>query len=154
MRYARAQLRLAELTLQKAQEMNRKVPGTLTGSLVAQFGDGVEFAKLQLQDAIRPGGIDPLQASLLRAELARRSAENKLKKAAEANQRSPGVVSATDLERLRLGVEIAKLRLERGQSLVGASSDAKLQWQVDLLNDELARVREQTDLLGQNRLQL
>ena len=90
---------------------------------------------------------------MLRAELARHVAEGKLKRATEANQRVPGVVSASELERLRLEVEIAQMRLERGQSLVDASADAKLQWQVDLLSDELARVKEQTYLLGQNRLQ-
>jgi hypothetical protein len=152
-RYARAQLRLAELTLQKAQEMNRKVAGTLTGGLVSQFADDVEFAKVQLQNATRPEGVDAHQAYLLRAELARRAAQSKLKKANEANQRAPGVVSASELERLRLGVELAQLRLERGESLASAPADAKLQWQVDLISDELARVGEQTYLLGQNRLQ-
>ena len=152
-RYARAQLRLAEVTLKKANDMNRKMAGTLTSGLVSQFADDVEFAKLQLQNAMRPEGIDPLQACLERAELARRLAEGRLKKALEANQRAPGVVSAAEVESLRLGVELAQLRLERGQSLVSASSDAKLQWQLDVLSDELARVKEQTYLLGQNRLQ-
>jgi hypothetical protein len=152
-RFARAKLRLAELTLQKAQEMNRKVAGTLTGGLISQFADDVEFAKVQLQNATRPEGVDPHRGYLLRAELAQRAAESKLKKAMEANQRSPGVVSANELERFRLELEIVRLRLERGQSLVDGSLDAKLQWQVDMINDELTRVKEQTYLLGQNRLQ-
>ncbi|HEV3137103.1 MAG TPA: hypothetical protein VGZ26_04350 [Pirellulales bacterium] len=152
-RSARAKLRLAELTLQKAQDMNRKVAGTLTPGLIAQFADDVEFAKLQLQNATRPDGRDAHQAYLLRAELVRHAAENQLKRATEANGRVPDVIPASELERLRLNVEIAKLRVERGQSLIDASPDAKLQWQIDLMSDELARVKEQTYLLGQNRLQ-
>jgi hypothetical protein len=152
-RYARARLRLAELTLQKGQGMNRKVAGTLTGGLISQFADDVEFAKVQLQNATRPEGINPHRGYLLRAEMVRHAVESKLKKAIEANGRVPGVVSASELERLRLDVEIAQMRVERGQSLIDASQDAKLQWQIDLLNDELARVKEQTYLLGQNRLQ-
>jgi hypothetical protein len=152
-RYARARLRLAELTLQKAQEMNRKVAGTLTGGLISQFADDVEFAKVQLQNATRPEGINSHRAYLLRAEMVRHAAESKLKKAMETNGRVPGVFSASDLERLGLDLEIAKLRVERGQALIDASSDAKLQWQIDLTCEELARVKEQTYLLGQNRLQ-
>jgi hypothetical protein len=152
-RYARAELRLAELTLQKAQEMNRKVPGTLIAGLMAQFAEDVEFAKLRLQNAQKTGGGDALEECLQRAELARRLAEGRLKKAVEANKRAPSVVDANELERLRLRLEIAELRLERGKSLVDATADAKLQWQLDMLNDDLARVAEQTYLLGQNRLQ-
>jgi hypothetical protein len=152
-RYARAQLKFAELTLQKAQDMNRKVPGTLIGGLIARFADEVEFAKLRLQSAMRPEGIDALQACVQRAELARRLAENRLKKSIEANQRAPGIVPASELERIKLEVEIAQLRVERGKSLADATPDAKLQWQLEMLNDDLARVSEQTYLLGQNRLQ-
>jgi acyl-coenzyme A thioesterase PaaI-like protein len=152
-RCARAKLRLAELTLQKAQEMNRKVAGTLTGGLIAQFADDVQLAKLQLQNATRPEGLDAHQAYMLRAELIRHQADARLKRAKEADQRSPGVVSANELERFSLEADIAQIRVERGQSLADASPDAKLQWQVDMLNDELARVKEQTYLLGQNRLQ-
>jgi hypothetical protein len=152
-RSARAKLRLAELSLQKAQEANRKVAGTLTTGLIAQYADDVELARLQLQNATRPEGRDAHRAYLLRAELVRHAADAQLKRATEANGRARGVVSANELERLRLDAEIAQLRVERGQSLIDAPPDAKLQWQVDLLNDELARVKEQTYLLGQNRLQ-
>ncbi len=151
-RYARAQLRVAELTLQKAQAMNKRLPGTLVSGMVSQFSDEVELSKLRLQAAMSSSEVDPLQACLQRAELSVRTAETKLKKAAETNQQVPNTVSPVDLERLRAGIEVARLRLEYGRSVVSASPDAKLQWQIELLNDELARVKEQTYLLGQNRI--
>jgi hypothetical protein len=149
-RYARARLRQAELTLQKAQELNKKMGGTLIGGTVSQFSDDVDFAKYQLQLALHPEA-DSLRGIIARAELDLRMAETRLKKAVEANQRAPEVVSAADVERSRLGVEVIKLRIERGKSLAGASPDVKLQWQVNVLADELSRVREQTNLLNQNR---
>jgi hypothetical protein len=150
-RTARAQLRLAELTMQKVQEMNRKVAGTLSASMTAQFVNDVEFAKAQLQNAQQPGA-DPFQGWLRRAELAVRSAEFRLKKVKEADRRVPGSYEALDIERLRLGVEIAQLRLERGKSLASAAPEAKLQWQLEMLDDGVARLRNQTSLALQNRM--
>ena len=152
-RYARAQLRLAELTLQKAQTMNQKVAGTLVGSMVSQLADDVEFAKLQVQATTRSGEVDPLQACMQRAELSLHLAEARLKRATEANQRVPGTVQPIDLERLRLGVEVAQLRLESGRSIADATPNAKLQWQIDMLNEELSLIKQKTYLLGQNRYQ-
>jgi hypothetical protein len=151
-RTARAQLRLAELTMQKVQEMNKKVAGTLSASMTAQIVDDVEFAKAQLENALQPGGGDPFQAWLRRAELAVRSAEFKLKKVKEADRRAPGSYVALDIERLRLGVEIAQLKLERGKSLASASPEAKLQWQLEMLDDGVARLRNQTSMALQNRM--
>ena len=61
-RYARAQLRVAELTLQKAQAMNKRLPGTLVSGMVSQFSDEVELSKLRLQAAMSSSEVDPLQA--------------------------------------------------------------------------------------------
>lgn len=152
-RYARAQLRLAELTLQKAQAMNQKVAGTLVGSMVSQLADEVEFARLQVRSTGQTGEVDPLQACMQRAELGLRLSEARLRRATEANQRVPGTVQPLDLERLRLGVEVAQLRIESGRSIADASPNAKLQWQIEMLSEEMSSLRQKTYLLGQNRYQ-
>jgi hypothetical protein len=152
LRIAQAHLRLAELALEKAQAMNRRVPGTLTGSTIALFVDDVEYAKLQVQSVSKEGGPDAFQACLDRAAMAVRLTENKYQKAAEANRRSPGVLQPADLERWQLAAEVARLELEKGKQLAGASSEAKLQWQLEMLTEEMAQVKQQTHLLGQNRL--
>jgi len=151
-RYARAQLRAAELSLQKAQSMNKRVPGTLASGMIELLADEVELGKLRLQAVMKPEGIDLLQESIQRAAMTLRNSETKLKKALETNQQAPSVVTPADIERARADVEVARLRLEYGRSLSGASSEAKLQWQIELLNDELSSIKEQTYLLGQNRL--
>jgi hypothetical protein len=151
-RLAKAQLRLAELTLQKAQQFNRKVPNTISAPLMAQFADDLETAKAQLQIVTATGSIDGYKTWLIRAELALRTAEGKLKKATEANQISRGAVDPTDVERLRLSVEVAALRWERGKSLESANNAERLQWELEMLGDGLARVTQQTIVLSQNRL--
>jgi len=151
-RCARAQLRLAELALEKAQALNRKVPGTLTGATVARIADDVEYAKLQLQNVLKSGGFDSFQACLDRAEMSLKLADSRYKTARDANQRSPGVLQPLDLERWQLAAELARMRLEHGRSLATASPQAKLEFQLDLMSDELSQVKQQTYLLGQNRL--
>jgi hypothetical protein len=151
-RRAEAKLRLAELALEKAQAMNRRVPGTLAGSTISQFTDDVELARQQLKNAKREGGADPFQSALDRAEMAVRSAENKYRKVREADERSPGVLQPVDLERWQLAAEVARLQLEQGRSLANADPQAKLQWQLEMLGDELSQIKQQTYLLGQNRL--
>lgn len=149
-RYARARLKLAELNLQKAQELNKKMGGTLIGGTVSLFSDDVDFARYQLQLAQHPEA-NALRASIARAEMDLRLAEGRMKKTVETNQRAPEVVSNADVDRAKVRVEVARLRVERGKSLENASADVKLQWQIDLLADELAAVKEQTYLLNQNR---
>jgi hypothetical protein len=150
-RIARAQLSLAEATLRKAQDQNRRVGETISGGLLAQFTDAVQVARAQLEAAESASGGDSLAAWIRRAESSVREAENRWKRAAEVNRLSAGTVAAIDVERLRLTVEIAKLQVERGKALADASTEAKLHWQVDVLNDEVARLKSQTGVLLQNR---
>jgi hypothetical protein len=150
-RYARAQLQLAEATLRKAQGQNRRVGETISAGLLAQFTDSVQVARAQLQAVENPGEADSLAAWIRRAESAVREAENRWKRAQEVNRLSAGTVAAIDIERLGLTVEIAKLQVERGKALASASNEAKLNWQVDVLNDEITRLKSQTGVLLQNR---
>jgi Tfp pilus assembly protein PilX len=151
-RYAQAQLRLAELTLQKAQSLNQRMANTITPAMVSLFSDDVEFAKSQLQAVKSTGKLDSYQGLLRRAELSLRTAEQNLKKITEADKLMPGTFDASDLERLKINVELAKVRLERGKALANADPQTKLQWQVELLNDDVARLKEQQAMIVQNRL--
>lgn len=152
LRYAKAQLALAELTLSKANDLNRRMPNTITAAMISLFTDDVEFAKLQLQTVTKTGSLDPYQSLLRRAEIGVRYAEQRLKRASEADKLMPNTFDESDIKRLQLNVEMAKIRLERGKSLASAPPDAKLQWQVELLNDDVARLKEQQAMIVQNRL--
>ena len=45
---AQAKLRLAEMNLARAQQLNQKVPGTLIGGMMQQFSKEVELAGVEL----------------------------------------------------------------------------------------------------------
>jgi hypothetical protein len=151
-RCARAQLQLAEATLEKAKQTNKRTPRLLPTDMISQLTDDVEIAKAQLASAQQTTEVDSLTGWLRRAQSALRGAEVNLKNANNVNQQAPGTFHPLDIDRLRLRVEIAKMQLERGKSLANASPDAKLQWQVDMLNDEVARLREQTAKIVQDRI--
>jgi hypothetical protein len=151
-RYAKAQLRLAELRLAKAQEMNRRVARTLAKGVIEQFADDVKFAKSQLEAAQSSGKSDGFTFWVNRAQLELEDREEALQVAVQANERVPGAFRDIDLDRLRAAVELAKLRVERSKELENASEGAKLMWQLSIMAEEINRVDEMVSLALQNRL--
>jgi hypothetical protein len=81
---------------------------------------------------------------LQRAEAERRTAETTWKNATIVKGRAPGAFEPLDIERFRLRAEVAKLQLERGQTLVDSSHEAQLQWEVDMLNNQVQRLKEES----------
>ena len=149
MRYARLRLRMAEIGLEKARRMNQKVAGALPADLVAQYADDVTVAKAQVQNTMRAGGSELFQSWIVRAEMALQAAKVGASNATRTEQRTPGTYDPIDIERRHLAADLAQLRLDRGKSLLNASPDAKLQWVVDMVDDELARLKKRTALLVQ-----
>jgi hypothetical protein len=151
-RYAQAQLRLAELRLRKAQDMNRRIPQTLAKGVIEQFSDDVAFAKAQIKAAQGSGRADSYSLWLARMELDLRDREEQLRVAVDANKRIGGAFSPIDLERMRAAIDLAGLRVERGRALAGASPDEKLQWQLEMTVEQINRINEMVTLSLQNRL--
>lgn len=143
-RYAQAQLRLAEVNLQKVQQMNQRVARAVPGDMVAEYREDVEIAKLRVETLLDGKDGDEFRVWLRRAEATARSAEARWKSGKAVNQRAPGTLDTLDLERLRLRAEMARLRLARGKMLVNQSREAQVQWQLDYLSDEVQRLSEET----------
>jgi hypothetical protein len=142
--YARAQLQLAEANLNRVEESNKKLERTVPSSIVAEYQDDVRVAKIRLQQATTGRPANDFQVWLERAEAERRSAETTWKQAMAVNQSTPGTFVPLDVERYRLRAEVAKLQLQRGQSLVDSGREAQLQWQSDLLDNQVQRLKEET----------
>lgn len=142
-RYARAQLQLAEANLKRVQRMNQRLARSVPESVVAEYQQDADVARLQLEQAQprSPGG--EFQVWLRRAESESKRAESYWKKAVAVNVRSAKSFETLDIERFRLRAEVARLEFERGQALVQATHEAQLQWEVDLLNNEVQRVKEE-----------
>jgi hypothetical protein len=152
LRYAKAQLRLAELRLAKAEDMNRRVARTLAKGVVEQFADDVAFAKAQLAAAQNNEKHGSFNFWLRRAELELSDRQEQLRIATSANERVPNAYQPIDLDRMRASIELASLRVERAKQLEDAPEDAKLVWQLEIMAEELNRVDEMVTLSLQNRL--
>lgn len=140
-RYAEAQLRLAELNLKRIETANRRVANAVPGNIVAEYREDVAVAQSRLKAAQQSQG--PFQAWLTAAEAAARSADMQFEGAKAANEIQPGAVDAGEVERLRVLAEIARLRVARGKAVAGDSREAQLQWQVTVLGDEVDRLQEE-----------
>lgn len=153
LQYAQAQFDLAETNLKKIEATNQRFSKTISAAVIAEYVEDLAIAKAQLDSAKQGNDPDLFTGWLRRAESNLRSAESYYKSATAANQRQPGTVDPYDLKRLKLRVDISRLQYERGQLLAGAGAAQKLQWQVQILNDEVARLKEQTSRIApQTRL--
>lgn len=143
-RYSRAQLQLAEANLQRVQQMNRRLARTVPASVVSEYQHDLEEAKAQFQQAESPVGEDGFAIWLRRAESIWKSADTLWKNAVAINQRSKGTFENLDIERFRLRAEVTRLQLERGQLLVRAPHDAQLEWQLEVVNNEVQQLKEES----------
>ncbi|MBI3462846.1 MAG: hypothetical protein HY000_07265 [Planctomycetes bacterium] len=141
-RYARAHLALAEANLARVDRANRRVANAVAGVVVVGYQEDLAVAKVRLQAAL--GESDEPSAFWLRvAEAAAKTADRNWRSAAAANQRAAGTIHELDIERLRLRAEVAQLNLERGRALADASPEDRMQWQIELVHDELQRLDEE-----------
>ncbi len=143
-RYARAQLQMAEANLKRMNNLNEKQPRSVPVSILEEFRQDVELAKSRLKQAESGAAENAFQTWLRRAELAWQTAETGYKNGMLVNQRTPGTFTTLDIDRYRLRAEIARLQYERGLALVDAPRESQLQWEVELLNGEIQRLKEQT----------
>lgn len=144
LRYARARLELARANLTRVEQMNKKLDRTVPGSVVAEFRDAAATAELQFKQAAKESPQDELAIWLHRAQSVYRSAHNRWQTALAANRQVKDTIPALDVDRFRLRTEVARLQLERGRRLVGAPREAQLAWQVEMLNNEIELLKEET----------
>lgn len=146
--YAEAQFKLAEVSLKKLEATNQRFPRTVSAAVMADYAEDLAIAKAQLESARQGTDADLFLGWVRRVESNLKTTQASHQSALVANQRQPGTVDPYDVERLRLRVEINQMQLERGKLLAGASMEQKLEWQIQVLNDEVARLKEQTSRIA------
>jgi hypothetical protein len=150
LRYARAQLALAETNLKRVELINKQVARAVSGKVVDEYRGDVDVARVRLEAAER-GESDSFQVWLRAAEASVKSAERAWQNATIANQHMPGTVEPVDVERLRLRAEVYRIDLERGRALAGGPHEAQLEWRVRMLSDEVDRLNEAVFRMGPPR---
>ena len=122
-RYARAEVALAEANLNKVQSMNQRVPGAVSGDVVRAYELDLEVAKLQLE--VASGGPEKqFDVWLARAEAAAKYAQSRWRGATLANARVKGAVDPSEVVRLEASAELANLEVERGHAVAYGTRDA------------------------------
>jgi hypothetical protein len=144
-RYARAQMQLAEANLNRVEQSNKRLARSVPSSIVGEYQHDVQVAKTRLGQATAGRAASEFQIWLQRAEAERRSAETAWQSATAANNSVPGTVEPLDVERFRLRAEVARLQFERGQTLVNAGREVQLQWEIDMLDNQVQRLKQESD---------
>jgi hypothetical protein len=144
LRYARAHLQLAEANLDRVNQINKRVARSVPSSVVAEYQDDVTVAKTRLAQTIAGQAAGDFKPWLERAAAEQRTAEASWTVAQAVNRLAPGTFGPREVECYRLRAEVAKLQYERGQALVGADLEAQSQWKMDLLDNQVQRLNEET----------
>ena len=142
-RYARAQVALAEANLKRLQEMNQKVAGAVSADTLVSFQQDVKTAQAELEAAQGGQAAQVFEVWLRRAAAALAYADIQWRGAVAANQRMAGTFSPIDVERRRLRLEVDKLEFERGRALAQGSAEQKLAWELSLMSNEMQRLKEE-----------
>jgi hypothetical protein len=148
LQYARAKLQLAQTNLKRVEQMNRRLARSVPASVVAELQSDVAEADRQVE-AASGGQQGEFGVWLRRAESEAQSASLRWKNAVAANERlrkskdAKAVFDQWDIERFRLRAEVCRLQWERGKSLAAAPRAAQLEWQIELLNNEVERLKEE-----------
>ena len=143
LQYARAKLGLAQTNLRRVVQMNRRLKRSVPSSVVAEFQDDVDEANLQVEHAAAAPEGGAFDVWLRRAQSELDAATTRWKKAVAGNRRLKGMFQELDVERFRLRARVARLQWEHGKELTGAPRAAQLEWQVELLNNEVDRLKEE-----------
>ncbi|HEX4128420.1 MAG TPA: hypothetical protein VHZ24_00145 [Pirellulales bacterium] len=147
LRYAEATLKLAKMDLQKALDVNKLVPNTFSPAAVEPLQQAVDVAQ-QRYEQVKNATGDPLYELYVRSEEGSlRCAQADYNKALAANQRFKGSVMNDELERLRLTVEVARLRYDKARDSSHEAEVSSLQWQVEQLREEVQHLRARVEQL-------
>jgi len=140
--FARMQLALAQASLKNVESLNSKVAKLVSADDVAAYQQDVAVARSQLKATEEGDPNAEFAVWLRRAEAAASYADALWQGAVSANHRASDTVRATEVERLRLAAELAKLEVKRGEAALHGTPQQRTAWQLSLLNDEIQRLKE------------
>jgi hypothetical protein len=145
-RLARVYLDLARIELQLALEANELLEGTYSAPAVQRLRNNVTYAETLLQEQL--GEVPEHESQLRDLEGSVQLAEARLKSALSVRERLPESIRDTEIQRLRLLVDVARLALERARQMDESSSPHdRLRWRMEQFRYEIRRLQVDLDLL-------
>ena len=101
-RYARAQVQLAEANLKRVEQSNKRLAGSVPSSVVAEYQHDVQVANTRLEQASTGRDGNEFQGWLKCAEVEQKVTEVTWKNAKAVNDCAAGTYDPLDIERFRL----------------------------------------------------
>lgn len=145
-RYADARLRLTQLQLAKAEELNRRTPGLLTETDMRRLRHRVEVLRTQVAATKDLPHGNALEMQRAEAQAMARIAEEELQDAIAVRSRQPQALSENDLRQFETKAEIARLRADLWDDPSFRRSPVDvMQMQIDQLADVLLQAAGAVD---------
>lgn len=142
-RRAEVFFQLQRAKLQQMESRNRRVPNSVSAADIDNLKLNVELGE-KLLEAVQDEQTDARKSAyLVLAKNAVAARESELQRAEQVRQQIAGRFSEEDMEVLKLKVSLAKVNLELGQEAMNGAAEDELRWKVDLLYDEVLRLRSE-----------
>lgn len=136
-RYARLFLRQSQIDLERALETNRRMPGSFQSTVIDSLRRTVSVAENWLEEATAKTNNGEYNPSLKAAEALAKSVRDDYAKIQEINRLAPKSINPMDLERAKVAVELADLRIARAKAIDLKSPTALTQMQIEILREEI-----------------
>ena len=150
--YAKAQLRLAEVDLQRVEEYNARVPHTFPMLYVDELRSNLETAKNQVKYVQAKSEQNLVQLQLRGLATSARMAQNDFNQAKEVNRTMPGTIRQVDLDKLSANADVAALRLKLAEeSGTSGSPIEMIHWHMERLSSEVQALQRRVDELNLRR---
>jgi hypothetical protein len=134
--YAETEFALAKLQLQVVMIRNEQAPGTFPLAVVLARKQHLALAEVWLKQAQAKEQGQPFNAALAAAEIMHQGAQVEYENALRISKAS--AMSPQALERMRLNVELTRLRVENAKALDLSSPTAQLEFEFDRLREAVA----------------
>ena len=136
-------LALQRAKLKQSEALNRRVPNSVSETDLSNLKISVEIGESLLQ-AVQDDKTDARKSAyLIIAKKSMLSAENELQKAEEVRKQIASRFSNEDIEVLKHKASLAKVNYEIGQQALKRSTEDELRWKIDLLYDEVLKLRNE-----------
>lgn len=142
-RYARLFLRQSQLDLDRALETNRRMPGSFQSTVIDALRETVAVAQDWLDEATAESKSADYNPCLKAAEAMSKSIKDDYAKIREINRLAPNSVNPADLERAKVAVELAEVRIARARAIDVKSPASIMQMQIDLLREQMVDLYSQ-----------
>ena len=144
-------LSLQKAKLNQLESLNRRIPNSVPLADINNLKLNVELGE-KLMEAVTDDSIEARKSAyLILAKNAVSAAEDELGRAEQVSQQMKGRVSDEDLEVLKLKASLARVNFEIGQKAVETSTEDELRWKIDLLYDEVLKLRNELKQARRNR---